>query len=47
MEVAVKEYREMHALILKQMLEVESEPKLVDFPVGMKPLLEEFINVIC
>ncbi|XP_031275895.1 uncharacterized protein LOC116134354 [Pistacia vera] len=46
LEVAFKASRVMHALIMKQVLTIEGELKTKEYPKAIKPLLEEFSEVM-
>ena len=44
MGAIIKEFRVVHALVVKQLLNVEEEKKSVKHPVEVKEIFEEFNN---
>ena len=46
MGAAIKEARVVHALVVKSVLNVENEQKLVEYPAEVKEILEEFQEII-
>ena len=46
MGATIKEFRMVHALVVKQVLNMEEEKKPVEHPVELKRILEEFSNIL-